>query len=214
MITLALDTSTPNGSVAVIAFREVAYEETFTADRSHSSTLFSALERARACFSRLDQVVVGLGPGSYAGIRIGISAGLGLSLALGARLVGIPSVAGLDVAPTGFLVVGDARRETFYFTHVDHGVCQEGPLLTNEAGVRAEIQYKMLPVFTTEPIAVFPSAVVAHPSARILALLASAGRGIVQTDNLEPIYLREPHITKPKNVDAPLPGSAAALRGT
>lgn len=214
MITLALDTSTPTGSVAVLAFGEVAYEETFTADRSHSSSLFDALERARACFSRLDQIVVGLGPGSYAGIRIGISAGLGLSLALGAQLVGIPSVAALEVQPAGYLVIGDARRESFYLTHVDHGVCQEGPTLTNEAGVRSEIHYKMLPVFTTEPIAVFPSAVVAHPAARRLALLAGAGRGIVQSDNLEPIYLREPHITQPKNVDAPPPGSAAALRGT
>jgi tRNA threonylcarbamoyladenosine biosynthesis protein TsaB len=214
MITLALDTSTPTGSVAVLAFGELAYDETFTADRSHSSSLFSALERARACFSRLDQIVVGLGPGSYAGIRIGIAAGLGLSLGLGARLVGIPSVAALEAQHTGYLVVGDARRETFYLTHVDHGVCQEGPTLTTEAGVRTEIQYKMLPVYTTEPITVFPSAVVAHPSARILARLAGAGRGIVQTDNLEPIYLREPHITQPKSVDAPLPGSAAALRGT
>jgi tRNA threonylcarbamoyladenosine biosynthesis protein TsaB len=214
MITLALDTSTPAGSVVVLAFREVAFEETFTADRSHSSSLFSVLERARSCFSRIDQIVVGLGPGSYAGIRIGIAAGLGMSLALGARLVGIPSVAALDVHPTGYLVIGDARRESFYLTHVDHGVCQDGPTLTNEAGVRQEIQNKMLPVFTTEPIGVFPSAVVAHPSALRLATLGSAGRGIVQTDNLEPIYLREPHITKPKNVDAPPPGSAATLHGT
>jgi tRNA threonylcarbamoyladenosine biosynthesis protein TsaB len=214
MITLALDTSTSTGSVAVLAFRELAYEETFTADRSHSSSLFSALERARACFSRLDQIVVGLGPGSYAGIRIGISAGLGLSLSLGARLVGIPSVAALEARHTGYLVVGDARRGTFYLTHVDHGVCQEGPTLTTEAGVRAEIQYKMLPVYATESIPVFPSAVVAHPSARLLALLANAGRGIVQTDNLEPIYLREAHITQPRSANAPAPGSAAALRGT
>src|SRR4029453_15729234 len=147
-------------------------------------------------------------PGSYAGIRIGISAGLGLSLALGARLVGIPSVAALEAKHTGYPVIGDARREKFYLTHVDHGVCQEGPTLTTEAGVRAEIQYKMLPVYATESISVFPSAVVAPPSARLLALLASTGRGIVQTDNLEPIYLREPHITQPRSVDAPPPGSA------
>ena len=74
MISLALDTSTPQGSVAVVAFGEVAFEETFTADRSHSSSLFGALERARSCVSRLDQIVVGIGPGSYAGIRIGIAA--------------------------------------------------------------------------------------------------------------------------------------------
>jgi len=214
MITLAIDTSTSTGSVAVVAFREIAFEESFTADRSHSSSLFAALERARYTFARLDQIVVGLGPGSYAGIRIGISAALGMSLSLGVRLYGIPSIAALDVPATGYLAIGDARRGTFYLTHIDHGVCQEGPSITTEAGVRAEIQYKMLPVYTSEPSEVFPSAVVAHPSARLLANLASTGRGIVQTDNLEPLYLREPHITQPRNLDAPQPGSAASLRGT
>src|SRR4051794_17858597 len=136
MITLALDTSTATGSVALIAFGEVALEETFQADRSHSSSLFAALERARSCFSRLDQIAVGLGPGSYAGIRIGIAAALGMSLSLKTRLVGIPSVAALDVQLTGYLVVGDARRGAFYLTHVDHGVCQEGPELVAEARVR------------------------------------------------------------------------------
>jgi tRNA threonylcarbamoyladenosine biosynthesis protein TsaB len=135
MITLAIDTSTQTGSVVVMAFREVAFEETFSADRSHSSSLFAALERARYCFARLDQIVVGLGPGSYAGIRIGIAAALGMSLSLGVRLVGIPSIAALDVPATGYLAIGDARRGSFYLTHVDHGVCQEGPSITTEAGV-------------------------------------------------------------------------------
>ena len=130
------------------------------------------------------------------------------------RLGGIPSIAALDVPATGYLAIGDARRGAFYLTHIDHGVCQEGPTLTTEAGVRAEIQYKMLPVYTSEPSEVFPSAVVAHPSARLLANLASAGRGIIQVDNLEPLYLREPHITKPRDLDAQQPGAAAAIRGT
>jgi tRNA A37 threonylcarbamoyladenosine modification protein TsaB len=64
MITLALDTSTPTGSVAVMSSGEVIFEETFKADRSHSSSLFAALERARTTFARLDQIAVGLGPGS------------------------------------------------------------------------------------------------------------------------------------------------------
>jgi tRNA A37 threonylcarbamoyladenosine modification protein TsaB len=121
-----------------------------------------------------------------------------MSLVLGARLVGLPSVAALDVPLSGYLVVGDARRGSFYLTHIDHGVCQEGPELVSETRVREVIQSSLLPVFTTEPSEVFPSAVVALPSANRLAQLASSGRGIIQRDNLEPLYLREPHITQPK----------------
>lgn len=208
MISLALDTSTPKGSVAVVAFGEIAFFETFTADRSHSSALFAALEQARSCVSRLDQIVVGLGPGSYAGIRIGISAAIGLSIGLNCRLVGIPSISALDIARPGYLAIGDARRESFFLVHVDHGVCQDEIRLVNEAGVREEIQDKRLPVVTSEPIKVFPSAVVTYPSAKILAELAGEGRGIVQTDHLEPLYLRDPHITQPKDRTG-LPGVTA-----
>ena len=60
MITLALDTSTVDGSVAVYAFGEIAFQNSFRADRSHSSALFVALEKARGYAGRFDRVVVGL----------------------------------------------------------------------------------------------------------------------------------------------------------
>src|SRR5688572_27664606 len=114
MITLAIDTSTVRGSVAVWMRGELVINDNFTADRSHSAALFMSLERARSEIPHLDQVVVGLGPGSYAGIRIGIAAAIGLSLALGSRLLGIPSVAALEVPESNYLVIGDARRGSFY----------------------------------------------------------------------------------------------------
>ncbi len=199
MITLAIDTSTARGSVALFAYGETAMDEAFTADRSHSAALFVSLERARQLASRIDQIVIGLGPGSYAGVRIAISAAIGLQLGLGSALAGIPSVAALDTDVPEYLAIGDARRETFYFTQVRDGICISGPLLVSESELRSRLErHPTLPVFASEPLAAFPTVPIAHPSAMRLARLAVAGRGIVQEGDLEPIYLREPHITLPK----------------
>lgn len=198
MITLALDTSTTRGSVALLLDGELRLDERFSADRSHSATLFTVLEKARALAPHLDQIAVGLGPGSYAGIRIAIAASLGLQLATGAKLLGLPSVAAFEVTPTEYLAIGDARRDTFYFTHVVSGVCQEGPLLATQSELAARLaSHPDVPVFATEEVPGFKSEL-ALPSAVILAHLAATTRGIVATDTLEPIYLREPHITRPK----------------
>lgn len=198
MITLALDTSTTRGSVALLADGQLLLDERFSADRSHSTTLFTVLEKARALAPRLDQIAVGLGPGSYAGIRIAIAASLGLQLATGARLLGLPSVAALEVTPAEYLAIGDARRDTFYFTHVVNGLCHEGPLLATQEELAARIKsHADLSIFATEEVPGFQSGLVL-PSAVLLAQLAANNRGIVAADTLEPIYLREPHITRPK----------------
>lgn len=199
MTILAIDTSTNHGSVALLADGEMRLDETFVADRSHSSSLFAVLERAVALAPRVDQVVIGLGPGSYAGVRIAIATAIGFELSLGARLVGIPSVAALETDAATYLAIGDARRETFYFTRVEDGICVEGPLLATATELSAHLAaHPALPVFSTEALAAFPAARIALPSAARLARLADAARGITATGDLEPIYLREPHITQPK----------------
>lgn len=198
MITLALDTSTPEGSVAVYAFGEIAYKHNFRADRSHSSALFMALEKARGYAGRFDRVAVGLGPGSYAGVRIGIAAAMGMNFILGSELVGIPSVAALETEEEDYFAIGDARRGAFYFTWMHRRTAQEGPRLATEREVRDEIAARALPVYATEPVPAFPSVQIVRPSAVILAEMAVEGNGIVQREDLEPLYLREPHITQPK----------------
>src|SRR3954447_25663087 len=72
MITLAIDTSTARGSVALLAYGDVAFEEHFSADRSHTAKLFTALQTARTRARHVDRIAVGLGPGSYAGLRVAI----------------------------------------------------------------------------------------------------------------------------------------------
>ncbi|EDY18652.1 peptidase M22 glycoprotease [Chthoniobacter flavus Ellin428] len=199
MITLAIDTSTPHGSVALLADDALLFDEHFIGDRSHSASLFVALEKVRAQTDRVDQIAIGLGPGSYAGVRIAIAAALGLRLALDAKLAGIPSVAALETDAPTYIVIGDARRDSFYFSRIENGVCVEGPLLATEEELKQRLgSCAALPIFATEAVLPFPAAQIALPSAALLARLAAANRGIIATENLEPIYLREPHITQPK----------------
>ena len=196
---LSIDTSTSRGSVALLDGGALLLDEIFSADRSHTSTLFPILEKARALAPRMDRIAIGLGPGSYAGIRIAIAAAHGVALGTGAQLVGLPSVAALDCDAPSYLCIGDARRDTFYFTRVEHGLCTEGPLLLDEASLRVRLRdLSDWPVFSTEAIALFPQAQIAIPLASRLARLAAAGCGIEVSDALEPLYLREPHITLPK----------------
>lgn len=200
MITLALDTSTERGSVAVLAGGALLLDENFSADRSHSASLFAVLERALAVSPPIDQIAVGLGPGSYAGVRIAIAAALGVHLARGAELVGLPSVAALESDSLRYLAIGDARRDSFYFTRCEDGHCAEGPLLVSAAGLIAKLEApgNNLPIFVPAPLPLLPHARVALPSAARLARLAAAGQSITARGNLEPIYLREPHITQPR----------------
>jgi tRNA threonylcarbamoyladenosine biosynthesis protein TsaB len=201
MITLAIDTSTTRGAVALLCGGILQLEETFVADRSHSASLFSVLEGARALIpgQHLDQIAIGLGPGSYAGIRIAIAAAIGFEFGLGAQLVGVASAAALETDAPHFLAIGDARREAFYFTRVENGICREGPLLATESDLRTRLAaHSALPVFTSVPIPEFPDARIALPSAANIARIAAEGIGALTTGDLEPIYLREPHITQPK----------------
>ena len=196
---LAIDTSTSHGSVALLDGGRVLLDETFTADRGHESKLMPLLQRARDLAKKLDIIAVGLGPGSYAGIRIAIATAMGLQIALGARLIGIPSVAAWECDADRHIAIGDARRETFYFTKVERGICTEGPMLTDAPGLLARIAgLPGWPVLSAEPLALVPDAIAALPGALTLARLAADGRSIVAEGALEPLYLREPHITQPK----------------
>jgi tRNA threonylcarbamoyladenosine biosynthesis protein TsaB len=198
---LALEASTDCASVALWADGAFVFEETFASKRSLSADLFPLLWKLLEPVGGVERMVVGLGPGSYAGVRITIAAALGMQAVWGCELVGIPSVAALPSAQEAFEVIGDARRGTWYYTRVEQGVCVAGPLLADsDAALRAHLETGGGRVYATEPLPPQWGAQVLIPSASRLALLAAAERGILQTGNLEPLYLREAHITRPKAV--------------
>src|SRR4051812_17122390 len=116
---LAIETSTPLGSVAVAQGGDVLFEKRFSSDRSHHSQLFGPLREAlEACSESLSAIVVGTGPASYTGARIGIAAAQGLSVSRRVPVIGMPSVLAADVPHRSYHLCGDARRGSYFVATV------------------------------------------------------------------------------------------------
>ncbi|HEV3312796.1 MAG TPA: tRNA (adenosine(37)-N6)-threonylcarbamoyltransferase complex dimerization subunit type 1 TsaB [Chloroflexota bacterium] len=99
---LSLDAVTRFASVAVTRDDEIVYARTWHAGSAHSTQLpgaaADALSAAGLEPSQLNGVVVGIGPGSYTGIRVGLSLAKGLALATTCRVVGVSSLETLAYA--------------------------------------------------------------------------------------------------------------------
>ncbi|MGI8890257.1 MAG: tRNA threonylcarbamoyladenosine biosynthesis protein TsaB [Chthoniobacterales bacterium] len=193
---LALELSSPVGSVAFRDGEETRDFRTFPADRKDSGFFYENLQAIYGANPKPDLIVVGLGPGSYAGVRIAIATALGLREVSGSRLQGLPSICAMDRAE--YVFIGDARRNSFVIAHVRNGQCAEGPILASEEELRGRLsRVEKLPVIATEPLPQFGEVIVEHPSAlRLAELVPEYGCGEFET--LEPIYLRPPHITTPR----------------
>ena len=76
---LALELSSARGGLAVLKDGNAKFSRDWPNDRKNSGPFFEYLAEVQKQFGKPDIIVVGLGPGSYAGIRIAISAAIGLS---------------------------------------------------------------------------------------------------------------------------------------
>ncbi len=121
MITLALDTATPGPSLAVLRDGAAVLERTLDplqgAGRRVAQEIHELLTGADVSVGELDEIVVGVGPGGFTGLRIGIATALGLGQALAIPVRGVASIEELALgiaamAPSGALLlpVIDARR--------------------------------------------------------------------------------------------------------
>src|SRR5437870_9693295 len=86
---LAFDLSTRRGTIALANEKEILGARDWPNDRQSSAPFFKALEKIIRELGRPETIVVGLGPGSYTGTRIAISAAIGLEAPPGGALVGI-----------------------------------------------------------------------------------------------------------------------------
>ena len=95
-------------------------------------------------------------------------------------------------------MIGDARRDSYFQAEIRGRLCVAGPTLVSRDELGDLLQGDVLPVYTSEPLAEFPEATMAFPCAERLGRIAAAGGSEPATAPLEPLYLREPHITVPK----------------
>lgn len=200
MKVLALELSTTHGSLAWLDEGASAVSREWPNDRKHSGPFFKNLADLAKTLGPPETIIVGLGPGSYAGTRIAISAAIGLQASSGARLIGFPSVCALDSEAHEYFVIGDARRKSFFLAHIRSNNLVGEPTLLSEVELRSKLRHigSRTPVFTSDPLLQYERAVRRFPSASMLARLAQESRRGFSLPPLEPIYLREPHITMPK----------------
>jgi tRNA threonylcarbamoyladenosine biosynthesis protein TsaB len=186
---LALELSSAGGSLAWRDGDDVDFFCDWQNDRKNSGPFFEYLVEVQKKFGKPDTIIVGLGPGSYAGTRIAVSAAIGLQAASRARLIGFPSICAIECDAAEYCVIGDARRQTFFFARVRDNNLAEGPTLMPD---------RKMSIVATEKLPQFERAEIRYPSAKVLARLASDSNRSFAPPPLEPIYLREPHITVPK----------------
>ena len=197
---LALELSTGRGSLAWLDNDDLQLAREWPNDRKNSGALFENLDAVTKKFAAPETIIVGLGPGSYAGTRIAISAAIGLEVSSGARLIGFPSICAMECDAHEYCVIGDARRKSFFFARIRGQELMEGPTLHPELEMKAKLETfePAMPIFSSELLPQFERAVISYPSALVLARVAQRPQCSFHFPPLEPIYLRDPHITMPK----------------
>jgi tRNA threonylcarbamoyl adenosine modification protein YeaZ len=160
---LAIDTSTSRTSVAIIENGTVVYGGFRDGATAHGPSLPALVQEALA-ISDVDEVVVGMGPGPFTGLRVGIAFAQSFALA---REIPVRGVCSLDaiaaqIQEADFIITVDARRKEIYWARYVGGVRVGEPAVNFPADVDgATIHADLFPDMTalvnisgniTEPI--------------------------------------------------------------
>jgi tRNA threonylcarbamoyladenosine biosynthesis protein TsaB len=218
MKAIALETSGMLGSIALVEERRVVVEEEFPQGFKHAAGIISLLDQLTKSRgwtpAEVAQVYVSSGPGSFTGLRVGVTVAKTLAFSLGAKLVAVPSTAVLAYnAYEGWenaIIVLDAKRGQIFTARYENqngeAVEVEPPHLDTLAAMLARsprpvqligdgIPYHQAAIPTDDAgVIVLPkplwrarAGVVANLGLR----MASAGQ-FTEPDKLVPLYIRRP----------------------
>ena len=173
---LAIDTSTSKTSVALICDGKVIFNQSHTDPLAHGEVLPKLVSQVIALNNKIDLVAVGMGPGPFTGLRVGIAFAQSYALAAQIDWVGVCS---LDAMAAGinqseFIVSTDARRKERFWARYKDGLRITEPAVSNAS----ELEKFGIPVLNEGEY--FPDPVA-------LAKIAQTGKSVEQ-----PIYIRKP----------------------
>ncbi len=222
---LAIDTSTDTASIALVQGSEVLAELTWQCGQNHSVELLPRLTclitQAKLNLQSVDCVIVARGPGSFNGLRVGISTAKGLAFSLGIPIIGISTleVAAYQHAETGLPICsvanagrGEIAAAVYQNKHnrwcqltAEHITTVE--TLCSRIATKALFCGEFIPLVAAQIRRQLKQKAIIPPSAALFrraSFLAELGQQRLQAgsyDNmatLQPLYLRRPPITKPK----------------
>lgn len=188
-ISLAIDTSTSRTSVAVVDQGALLWHGYRDGATSHGHSLPSLVATALQSTPQIDQVVVGMGPGPYTGLRVGIAFARTFAVA---RLIPVIGICSLDAIAVlvrekdDFVVATDARRKEVYWAQYRSGVRIEGP----HVDLPSVVVDLGLPVFGEGAVKYAFAQTDEDQFPDMLALVALSENADVQID--EPLYIRRP----------------------
>jgi tRNA threonylcarbamoyl adenosine modification protein YeaZ len=209
---LALELSSPQRSVAAIdgpvgGTPLVCHQQLDTANPPAGllSMIENVLAEARLEREQIECLAIGLGPGSYTGIRAAIAAAQGWQLARPVNVMGISSADCLasQAQMEGFCgkctVLIDAQREEFYVASYTVNTSGWEPVEPLHLAPRAELLSRLKKedrIIGPEVAAFFPGARLMFPQAATLGAMALRRPGNTPGDQLQPLYLRETKFVK------------------
>lgn len=206
MLVLAIDTSTPAVTAGVVRFdpesaaRHVLATRVTVDARAHAEVLtpqiLECLAESGHGPADLDAVVVGVGPGPFTGLRVGMATAAAFGDALGLPVHGVCSLDAIaaDVADDrDLLVVTDARRREVYWARYAGGQRVAGPEVVKPAELDAAPSAAIAGSASHVDLFDLPVVPVETPSpAGLVAVAAQALRVGVEPEPLVPLYLRRP----------------------
>mgnify|MGYP003347949090 FL=1 len=166
-ISLAIDTSTSRTIVGIIEDGNVLFEKFHDGATDHGRALSQLVAEALLVSAPPQQVVVGMGPGPFTGLRVGISFARTFGLARNIPVIGVCSLDAIAIDQNEYTVAVDARRKEIYWARYKDGVRVEGPSVNKPSEVADFILGQ-------------------YPDMRKLTSLAS------EQNVREPMYLRRP----------------------
>ena len=223
---LAIDTSTDMASLALVHGSEVLAELTWHSGQNHTVELLprlaQLLNETKVNLQSASCIIVAKGPGSFNGLRVGISIAKGLAFSLGIPIVGISTLevdayqhaeTGLPICP--ILNAGRGEIATAIYQKNDNEWCQltaehiaTVEALCSQITTKTIFCGEFIPIIATQLREQLKQRAIIPPSAarlRRASFLAELGLRRLEAGNydnpasLQPLYLRRPPITKPKH---------------
>ncbi len=223
---LAIDTSTDTASLALVQDSEVLAELTWRCGQNHTTQLLPhlahLLNQTKLSLQSTTGIIVARGPGSFNGLRVGISTAKGLAFSLGIPIVGISTLeaeayqhaeTGLPICPIFNAGRGEIATAIYQAKHnewrqliAEHITTIE--TLCSQITTKTIFCGEFIPFIATQLTKQLKQKAIIPPPAaglRRASFLAELGLKRLKAgdyDNLttlQPLYLRRPAITQPKH---------------